>query len=175
MSAPSAFTEQPVPPDPAVWRRRGVPAFFCVLTTLLLVYIGYVVLRGSRSGSVAINGWGVDAFELAAGGLTMLAPRRRGRSRIIPTILGAAVMTWAAGDTALTVETLHGAQAVSPSLADLFYLSFFPLSYAGVVIFVRGETRRLGAPIWLDGAVAGFGAAAVLSVVAFGQVQPTAT
>ncbi len=54
-----------------------------------------------------------------------------------------------------------------PSLADLFYASFFPLAYAAVVLMLRREITRTLPATWLDGAVAGLGAAAVCAAFAF--------
>lgn len=89
-------------------------------------------------------------------------------------VLGAALAAWGLGDVVLTIETLGGATAPAPSPADLLYLSFFPLSYVAVVLFIRGEQRRLSSPSWLDGAVAGMGAAAVLAAFAFQTIEHTA-
>jgi len=53
------------------------------------------------------------------------------------------------------------------SVADAFYLMFYPFTYIATVIIVRGEVRKLATPSWLDGAVGGLGAAAVCAVFAF--------
>ena len=56
-------------------------------------------------------------------------PRRAATTRgdrIAPLALGLGMLMWAVGDVVLTVESRHGAEPVSPSLADLFYLLFFP-------------------------------------------------
>ena len=54
-----------------------------------------------------------------------------------------------------------------PSLADAFYLAFYPLAYVAVVLFMRGEVKKLTPPNWLDGVIAGLGAAAVCGAFAF--------
>jgi hypothetical protein len=41
---------------------------------------------------------------------------------------------------------LGGRQPASPSVADMFYLGFYPLAYIAIVLFMRGELRRLTAP-----------------------------
>jgi diguanylate cyclase (GGDEF)-like protein len=46
-------------------------------------------------------------------------------------------------------------------LADVFYLGFYPLTYTGVFLLARRQIARFNATTWLDGAVAGLGAAAV--------------
>ena len=59
-------------------------------------------------------------------------------------------------------------------MADGFYLAFYPLAYAAVVVFMRGEVRRLSTPSWLDGVIAGLGTGAVVAAFAFhGLVKST--
>ena len=48
-----------------------------------------------------------------------------------------------------------------PSVADVFYLAFYPLLYVAVLGAVRARVTRLGPSMWLDGVVAGLGTAAV--------------
>ena len=82
-------------------------------------------------------------------------------------MLGAALLSWALGDVVLTIESLGGNTPPTPSLADVFYIAFFPLAYVAIVLFMRGEVRRINSPSWLDSAVAGLGAASVCAAFAF--------
>ena len=132
---------------------------------------GYLVLRVLGASTGFIDGWGVDALELALGGMCLARGRVRGPGRAVALVLGAALLCWAAGDLALTIESLAGATPPSPSVADGFYLGFFPLAYVAVVLFMRGGSRRLSTPSWLDGAIGGLGAAAVLAAFAFPSVR----
>jgi len=52
-------------------------------------------------------------------------------------------------------------------LADGFYLAFYPLSYAGLMLLVHQQMRTFTVANWLDGAVAGLGAAAICAAFAF--------
>lgn len=74
---------------------------------------------------------------------------------------------WALGDLVLTILSQDAATPPTPSWADLCYLGFYPLTYAAVFVFLRRVVRRTSTAIWLDGAVAGSGAAAVCSAFAF--------
>ncbi|MGB9183305.1 MAG: bifunctional diguanylate cyclase/phosphodiesterase [Solirubrobacteraceae bacterium] len=158
----------------SAFRHQGARSVYAVLAAVLLAYIAYAALRGPGQNITLIDGWGVDAVELLAAALCMAAGLRPGRIAAAPLVLGLALAAWGTGDTVLTIQSLGGAQPPSPSLADAFYLSFFPLSYIAVVLFIRGETRRLSSPSWLDGAVAGLGAAAVLSAFAFSTIVDSA-
>ena len=142
-----------------------------MLGALLLAYLGLLIERGKGPPSTLIDGWGVDAFEVTASLLCIARGlvHRRGRSTAI--VLGCAVLAWAIGDIVLTVESLGGATPPVPSLADVFYLSFYPLAYVAVVLFMREQVRRLTAPNWLDGAVAGLGASAVCAAFAFHSIH----
>ena len=55
----------------------------------------------------------------------------------------------------------------TPSLADYFYLGFYPLVYVGLVLMVRRQARDVTSAMWLDGAVAGLGAAGVCACFLF--------
>ncbi len=149
----------------AIWVVYGVTAF------LLVIYLASLILRSGgtdRSGMGAwIDGWGVFAFELVAVGLLFAKGFTRTSGRAIPLVLGAGALSWALGDAILTFE---GSNARTPSAADLFYLGFYPLAYAAVVLMLRREVRGLLPATWLDGAVAGLGAAAVCSAFAFQQI-----
>jgi len=47
---------------------------------------------------------------------------------------------WAIGDVVLTFQSRGGVEPPTPSLADVFYLGFFPLTYVAVVLFMRGRS-----------------------------------
>jgi diguanylate cyclase len=136
---------------------------FGALAPLLIAYIVYSFVTGNGSQPVWVSGWGVDAFELTVAVLCLSKAFVRQTHRGMPIALGCALLSWCAGDIALTIETLGGRAAPAVSIVNLFYLGFYPLAYIAVVLFMRDQVRRLTAPSWLDGAVAGFGGAAVCS------------
>ena len=88
----------------------------------------------------------------------------------MPLLLGIGLMCWAAGDIVLTIQSLGGATPPSPSIADGFYLTFYPVTYFAVMLMLRNSVKRFSLATWLDGAVAGFGAAAVCAAFAFKDV-----
>jgi len=92
------------------------------------------------------------------------------RRRAVPILLGIGLLCWAAGDLVLTIQSLGGATPPSPSLADGFYIAFYPVTYVALMLLVRGDVRRFSLAGSLDGAVAGFGAAAVCATFAFNSV-----
>jgi len=150
-----------------------VPLIYAAMSVLLVAYLVLLAVRPAAQDSTMIDGWGVDLFELLAGALCIVGGRRRRPGSVVPLVLGAAVICWGLGDVVITVQSLGGATPPTPSLADAFYVCFFPLSYVAIVVLVRGETRRLSTPMWLDGLVAGLGAAAVCAAFAFSAIVHT--
>ncbi len=138
------------------------------MALVLVAYLGSLILRPGGPDLPILDGWGVFAFELVAVGFLLARGLTRSTGRAVPLVLGAAALAWALGDAILTFE---GSNAPTPSLADLFYLGFYPLAYAAVVLMLRREVAGLLPATWLDGAVAGLGAAAVCSAFAFNLIQ----
>ncbi len=145
---------------------RGISIAYGVMGTMLAVYLVVLLTNPSLAHSKLVGGWGVDVFELIAGALCVAAGRGRQAARRVPQILGVALICWGLGDLAQTIESLGGTPSV-PSAADFLYILFFPFAYVALVLMVRGEVRRLSTPNWLDGAVAGLGAATLCAAFAF--------
>jgi diguanylate cyclase (GGDEF)-like protein len=145
---------------------KTVRSMYWALGVLLVAYYVSVIARGGNYNT-ALDGWCVDVFELIACGLcfTSAVARRSGRGMAIA--LGLGLTYWTLGDIALTIESLGGRSPSTPSLADLSYLGFYPMAYIAVVLFMRGKLRRLAGPSWLDGIVAGLGAAALCATFDF--------
>jgi diguanylate cyclase (GGDEF)-like protein len=153
---------------------RPIWVAYSVLAAILVAYLGLLIVRPASDSSTLIDGWGVVAFNLIASLLCIAPGFTRKQRRLVPLALGASVLAWSLGDLALTIESLGGATPPTPSLADAFYLGFFPLAYVGIALFIRGEVRRLSTPSWLDSAIAALGAAAVCGAFAFDSLLRTA-
>jgi diguanylate cyclase len=146
---------------------RPLQIAYGVMATLLAAYVVGLIVRGKDVSWPWIDGWGVVLFEFTGVGLLLARAFQKGPRQTVALVLGTAVFAWALGDGVLTWEKWTGTPAQSPNLADLFYACFFPLAYAAVVLMLRKEIKRLLPATWLDGAVAGLGAAAVCSAFAF--------
>ena len=82
---------------------------------------------------------------------------------------------WPSGSAAgrvgdISWSVVYGGNPPFPSLADGFYLAFYPPTYLALALLVRGRLSRFNASVWLDGltaalAVAAVGAAILLEVV----------
>jgi diguanylate cyclase len=160
-------------PSQAISGRRAGRAVWIVylsLATLLAGYLGFLITHPNHDYSTWLDGWGVDAVEIIASLMCLSRARENGKVRAVPLVLGGALLSWTLGDVVLTIESFGGATPPTPSLADAFYLVFFPLAYVAVILLMRGEVRRLNSPSWLDSAVAGLGAASVCAAFAFQSV-----
>ena len=160
--------------DADAWRGRPraqlIWTVYGSLGVVLVAYIVSLIIRGPTHFSQLVDGWMVVAFELTAASLCITCGLIRQRDRTMPLVLGVALLSWTVGDLLLNFESLGGTIPSIPSPADAFYLAFYPLAYVGLVITVRREVRRMFPATWLDGAVAGLGAAAVCACFAFDSI-----
>jgi len=139
------------------------------MAVLLFAYFVSLLLRGPNQSVAFVDGWGIAAFEVAASVLC-IGRALSSRRRIVPLMLGFGILSWSIGDTILTAESAGGGTPPVPSLADLFWLGFYPLVYVALVLLTRRHLNRMGITTWLDGAVAGLGAAALCACFAFNTI-----
>ena len=137
---------------------------------LLLAYFASLLLRGPDQSVTLVDGWLVAAFEVAASALCISRALGSRHGRAIPLALGLGVLSWSIGDAILTAESAGGETPPVPSLADLFWLGFYPIVYVALVLLMRRHIRKLVPATWLDGAVAGLGAAGVCACFAFNTI-----
>jgi diguanylate cyclase (GGDEF)-like protein len=149
---------------------RAIWAVYGALATLLIAYFVSLILRGPGQSVELVDGWLVAAFEVVASSLCIARAFRSVRGRAVPLTLGVGVLSWSIGDTLLTAQSAGGGTVPVPSLADLFWLGFYPIVYVALVLLMRRHIKKLGPATWLDGAVAGLGAAAVCACFAFNTI-----
>ena len=140
---------------------------------LAILLAGYLISLWARPDGQYVpwlDGWLVCGIELTASAMCLTRGFVEHRGRAAAFVLGAALLSWSLGDVVVAVQSLGGATPPSPSLADVFYLSFYPLAYVAVMLFVRGEVRGMTVTNWLDGVIAGLGAAAVCAAFAFRSI-----
>lgn len=179
--APDTPVEVVVPPvepaagnfDPTNQRKWTWFAFAC-LAALLVAYFVSLLVRRPDQQWLWLDGWGVTAFEAIAALLCISKGLARRPGRVVPIILGLSLLSWSLGDFVLTAESVGGATPSSPSLADAFYLLFYPLAYIATVTLLQRGLGRLARPNWLDGVVAGLGAAALCAAFAFHSIHQAA-
>src|SRR5438477_9190251 len=116
---------------------------FRVASAIVVAFLVSLIVRSTGSDYAPVDGWGVDLFELSVGALCVgryLDGRWRSSSsaaKAFPLVLGAACVSWALGDVATTLESLGGATPPTPSVADGFFLGFFPFCYISFMLVIR--------------------------------------
>lgn len=169
----------PGPPKPTVVveesesylrQRRVMWLTYVALALLLVAYLISIVVRGSADW-LWLDGWTLSGLELVAALLCIYKGFAQPATRTIPLILGFALLSWTIGDFVLTAESLGGANPPTPSYADIFYLLFYPFAYVATVLLLQRGLGRLARPNWLDGIVAGLGAAALCGAFAFHSIE----
>ena len=163
--------------DPDVLRlARRVRGVFLVAALLVGAFFVSLILRPVGANSTWLDGWAVDAFEVAMGAMCIMRfrdPRWRSANsamRVLPLVVGLACLSWATGDVVLTFESLGGATPSVPSLADLFYVGFFPLCYLAFMAPIRHGRRGSFLATSLDGVIAALAAAAISGAYIFHAV-----
>jgi diguanylate cyclase (GGDEF)-like protein len=164
-AAPTSF-----PPETGR-SRRALWTTFAVLGVILTGYLLAVLLRGEDAYSTWLDGWVICGIELVASALCLARGFGRQSGRPAALALGCSLLAWTLGDIITTAESIGGVTPPSPSVADLSYLAFYPLAYVAVIFFVRGEIRTLTISNWLDGIIAGLGAAAVCGAFVFDRIM----
>ena len=146
--------------------RDPILALYLGAAVVLLAYAATLFTRHTGHLWSLIDNQMVDAFEvaLALGCLARALTRRPGRG--FSLALGVGLLVWAVGDIAWTLESSPS----TPSVADGFYLLFYPLAYLALVLLLRSETGQITQGVWLDGAIAGFGAAAICNAFALNTI-----
>ena len=155
-------------------RRRAIDRahthIWVAYAVLAVLVLGYIVVDSLGVDWSWLDGWGVERSRSSPP--RCASSRRPTSSAAGPSrsCSGIGLLCWGAGDIANTIQFPGGATPVSPSVADGFYVIFYPVTYVALMLMLRANVRRLSLASWLDGAVAGFGAAAVCATFAFKDV-----
>ena len=145
------------------------------LALLLFGGTAFVVLHdwlgvGGADLDRLAGGYLYDAVVIAAGVACLLRARAVPWARVAWLTIGAAVLCWGAGEVYWTLEILDDPEPPYPSLADVFYLAFYPLAAAGLVLLVRARAGELDWRRWSDAAIAALGTAALGAAFVFDYV-----
>ena len=146
-----------------------------VVIAATLFYIGGAVFRSSDE-SAFWDLWVTYAVELLAAGLCLLrSVRVKDAERLPWGLLSAAMLVWIFSDIYWTISFSNTDEPPSLSLADVGYLGFYPLTYAGVILLIRSRMHRTPRSVWLDGLVGGLASASVCAAVFFQPIAAQAT
>jgi two-component system cell cycle response regulator len=151
-------------PDP-VGLPRLARAWAVVAFVGLAAFIAHTVL-GSRLGlDDFFNRWFYNALILLGLSACVVRTVRVRAERGAWLALTIAVGAWAVGE--LLYDFAYGASPPFPSVADVFYLGFYPPCYIGLLLLVRSRLSVFGGSLWVDGAMAAIASAALGAAVLF--------
>jgi two-component system cell cycle response regulator len=141
-----------------VWRALAAVGF-------VLFSVPIVTGLGGHPLNRFADVWLYDGLELlAAFGCFMRAGLVRSE-RTVWAVLGLAVLSYSLGD--LCYDFVYGGQPPTPSLADGFYLGFYPACYVALGLLIRSRISSFNKSVWLDGMIAALASAAVAAAVIF--------
>jgi diguanylate cyclase (GGDEF)-like protein len=116
-----------------------------------------------------------DAVVLGAGIACLIRASDYPRERAAWLFIGAAILCWGAAEIYWTAFIEGNASAPYPSPADVGYLIFYPLAYAGLAMLVRARVHEIKWRLWMDGLIAALGTAALGTAFVFDFVAEKAT
>jgi hypothetical protein len=142
-----------------------------VLTALLALYVGHLAfgLGGAGSESFFVDVV-YNAIVLGATAILLARALVGQGERAAWLLLGIALALTTTGDLYYTTVFSDPNAIPFPSVADGFYLAFFPPCYVALGLLVRSRVGSFGASLWLDGIVAGLAVASVASALVFQTV-----
>jgi two-component system, cell cycle response regulator len=85
-------------------------------------------------------------------------------------LLGIGLLAWAAGEAYYSIFLADLLEPPLPSVADAFWLVFYPACYIAIVLLVRERVREFRQSLWLDGLVGALAASAIGADLIFGAL-----
>jgi diguanylate cyclase (GGDEF)-like protein len=114
------------------------------------------------------NSYWYNALILLAAGAAVLRAVTIRSERTASIAFAVGISSWAVGE--ILFDFVYAGDPPYPSVADAFYLAFYPACYVGMAILVRHRLSQFTPMVWFDGAMAAIAAAALGSAVLFQAV-----
>jgi diguanylate cyclase (GGDEF)-like protein len=134
---------------------------------VLAFAVNIVLGPGSQGLDDFFQDWVYCGATVGAGAMCLLRGVAIRKERLAWILMGAGLLSWAAGDITWTVLLADDPNPPYPSLSDVLYLGFYPASYASLLLVARSRAESFRSSLWLDGAIAALTVAAVIATLAF--------
>jgi two-component system, cell cycle response regulator len=144
--------------------RRALAVLLLGGTALVALHYWFGV---ESSLHFAIGNLVYDAVVLGAGVACLVRASAFGRERSAWVLIGLAILFWGAAEVYWTAFIEGNPNAPYPSPADIGYLLFYPLAYAGMALLVRARAHEMNWRLWMDGLIATLGTAALGAAFVF--------
>ena len=147
---------------------RIVRTVFAVLALGLAVHAVHALI-GPGDGPIdhAIASWVYTGLMWVGSAMCLLAAAVRRRERGAWALIGLSLLFWSGGDLVWTLWIGNLENPPYPSVADGLYLGSYLTMYAGLLLLLRARLRPIRPAQWLDGAVGGLAAAAIVAALVF--------
>jgi hypothetical protein len=136
----------------ALLRRPPIGIFWTIAAVLVALYAAH---QGLGLGGPSLNGlfndWVNDGLMWGAALACVGAALRATPSRAAWLLAALGLMSWAIGDTILSIRFGAGAVPTATSISDVFWLAWYPLVIAALVLLVRDRVPRFELHRWIDG------------------------
>jgi diguanylate cyclase (GGDEF)-like protein len=113
------------------------------------------------------EGWLYDTVVIAAGLTCLLRASRSAGERGAWIAIGVGILFWGAGEIYWTFAILGDPSPPYPSPADAGYVAYYLFAALGLVLLVRARAEALDWRLWMDGAIAALGTAALGAAFVF--------
>jgi diguanylate cyclase (GGDEF)-like protein len=156
-----------LPPDrpPALFRW----AKLVLLTGVVAFAASTVFVPIDSTAKPILDGWLYDSLTVL--GAIVIAGRAWcvSTERLAWALLAVAIAGNAAGDIVYTLFV--GDSGPFPSIAEPFYLIFYPCAYVALLLLIRARATRMAAGVAIDGVACALAMAAVAATIAFGPIS----
>jgi diguanylate cyclase (GGDEF)-like protein/putative nucleotidyltransferase with HDIG domain len=137
----------------------------------LLAFGGHAAFGlGGPSSDVVFDDYVYNGLVLTAAAWCIARAVLVRRERAAWALIGISLVCWATAEIVNTVYLSKMEYPPYPSIADAFWLAFYPCSYAAMVLLVRGRMAQFRRSLWLDGIVAALAVASVGVILVFQPV-----
>ncbi len=128
---------------------------------------------GARAVSHVVDLGLYNSVYVAAAVALVLRPAHSPREGRGWWILALGMLCTAGGNAWYSLVLARLPEMPYPSVADVFYLSWYPACYLAIVLVLTAHVGRFPLSVWLDGIVAGAGVAATAAALWFRPLTAT--
>jgi diguanylate cyclase (GGDEF)-like protein len=149
-------------------RRRALLVSRVLACVGLAAYAAHTGLGlGGPGMDSFFNDWVYNGLVLTAAAWCISRAAIVRAERLPWALVGYALLCWATAEIVNTVYLSDLDSPPYPSIADAFWLAFYPASYAALILLVRGRMEQFRRSLWLDGIVAALAVAALGEILVF--------
>ena len=122
---------------------------------------------GAVDGGPVVDDLVYTALLVAAVAICGARAATSERERLPWILMTVALASWTLGDVLFSVSVALARPLPSPSVSDTFYLAFYPLAYAALVMLVRSQAGLASRDLWIDGVIGASCATGIAIAIAF--------